>query len=38
MKRALSVLPAPDSPEMTSAWLTPFEIIARCAVAETAKM
>ncbi len=38
MKRALSVLPAPDSPEMTSAWLTLLAIIARCDAAATAKM
>ena len=37
-KRALSVLPAPDSPLMTTAWFLPSLIKDRCAAAATANM
>ena len=37
-KRADSVFPAPDSPEMTTAWLAPSLTSERCVAAATAKI
>ena len=37
-KRADSVLPAPDSPEMTTAWFRPSEMSERWVAAAVAKM